>query len=70
MVTDEDFYVHMFQVLSEFNFKGVITWLSNQFFFLVYKMIFEQDLPYRSKEAMVALIGITNWYASPSNTFI
>lgn len=33
-------------------------------------MIFEQDPPCMSQEAMHALLNIADWYASPSATFI
>ena len=33
-------------------------------------MIFEQDPPYMLMATMDALIDISNWYASLSNTFI
>ena len=59
-----------FKLLTKCSFKGVITHLSNHFVTLVYKMIFERDPPYMSNEAMEALIGIVDWYASPSGTFI
>ena len=59
-----------FRLLSECSFKGVITRLSDHFFVPFYKMIFEQDPPYMSKEEMEALIVISDWYPSLSNTFI
>jgi hypothetical protein len=58
------------KLLSECSFRGVITQLSDHFVTPVYKMIFEQDPPCMSKEAMEALIDIADWYASPSDTFI
>ena len=59
-----------FKFLSECSFKGVITWLYDHFVVPVYKMIFKQDPPCMSKEAMEALIGIADWYGSPFDTFI
>lgn len=55
------------KVLSKCRFRGVITRLSNHFVTPLYKMIFEQDPAFMSKETMEALI---DWYASLSNTFI
>lgn len=37
------------KMLSEYNFRGVITQLSDHFFTPVYKMILERDPPYMSK---------------------
>ena len=59
-----------FKLLSECSFKGIITRLCDHFVTLVYKMISGQDPPCMLKEAMEALIGIVDWYASPSDTFI
>ena len=47
------------KMLSECNFKGVITQLLDHFVTPVYNMIFEEDPPYMSKAEMEALIGIT-----------
>lgn len=58
------------KMLFECSFTGVIVWLSDHFFTLVYKMIFEWDPPYMSTETMEALIDIADWYASPFDTFI
>ena len=44
--------------------------LSDYFASPLYLMIFEQDLPYMSQEAMEALLNIGDWYASPDDTFI
>lgn len=58
------------KMLSEFSFMGVITQLSDHFVTVVYKMIFEQDPLYLSRETMEALIKIEDLYASPYDTFI
>jgi len=44
--------------------------LSDHLITLVYKMIFIQDPPCMSQEAMQTLINIADWHASPDNTFI
>jgi len=44
--------------------------LSYHFIISVYKLIFEQDPPCMSQEAMEALLNISYWYASPSGNFI
>lgn len=44
--------------------------LSKHFIAPLYTMIFEQDLPCMSQEAMEALLNIANWYASLDGTFI
>lgn len=59
-----------FKLLSERSFRGASTWLSDHFFTPVYKMIFEQDPPCMSTEAMEALLDIANCYASPSENCI
>ncbi len=57
-------------MFSKCIFKGVITQLSNHFFTMVYKIIFEQDPPCMSKATMEALVNIAYWYSSPFVTFI
>ena len=59
-----------FKLFSECNYKGVVIWLSNHFVTPMYKLIFKQDPPCMSKEVMKELLGIADWYASPSGTFI
>ena len=44
--------------------------LFDHFIIQIYKLIFEHDPPYMSREAMEALPNIAYWYASPSGTFI
>lgn len=58
------------ELFAECSFRGVIIELSHHFFTSVYKMIFEWDSPFMSKEAIEELINIMDWYVSPSNTFI
>lgn len=36
----------------------------------VYRLIFEQDSPYMSEEAMKAFLGIADWYGSPNDMFV
>ena len=58
------------KLLSECSFKGVMTWLSDNFVTPFYKMIFKEDPPCMSKEVTEALIDITDWYSSLFGTFI
>lgn len=44
--------------------------LTGHFIIPLYKIIFEEDPPYMSREAMEAIAGIVDWYASLSGTFI
>jgi len=59
-----------FKLLSEHSFIGVVIWLFDHFFTQVYMLIFEQDSPYMLEEEMKAFLGIVDWYASLSHTFI
>lgn len=58
------------KLLSKCSYRGVMTRLSDHFIAPLYKMIFEQDLPCMSQEAMQALLNIADWYASLGGTFI
>ena len=44
--------------------------LTNHYIIPLDKLIFEEDPPCMSREAMEAIIDIVDWYASPSGTFI
>lgn len=66
-----DSYVNTnFKMLFKCSFRGVITWMPDNFFTSVYKMIFQKDPPCMSMVVMEAIRNIAYWYASPSGTFI
>lgn len=55
---------------SDCSYWGVMERLTDHFFTSLYKLIFEQDPPYMSQEAMEVIVDIPDWYASLGGTFI
>lgn len=58
------------KLVSKCNYKGVKKNLMNRFHIPLYKMIFDGDPPFMSREAMETVLELVDWFASPNGTYL
>lgn len=69
--TSKEIVVNIYcNFISDFSYLGVMARLTDHFIILLYDIIFEQDLPFMSRETMQVIVKIVDWYASHGGTFI